>query len=102
MKAKKSVKKPAKKIVVQQKYVEFISPGTFFAETSSIKVDKWSVKEALDILPTIKERYGATPYAFRFFTIGRSAKDLDSKRLKTSKFYYVDAKLETYEEIVAA
>jgi hypothetical protein len=88
-------------IIIQKHYVTFYSPGTFLAETSVEPIDTWSVEEALAKSRSIKERYGATPYGFRFNTRGRSEADLDSKELAKSPMYYIGGKVETLEEIEA-
>jgi hypothetical protein len=93
--------KDSQKIAVQKHFVEFVSPGTFFPESTEKEIDSWNVKKAQKMSESIEERYGATPYAFRFKTRGRSEGDLDSKVIKSSRFYYLNAKVETYEEVVA-
>jgi hypothetical protein len=81
-------------------FVRFFSPGTLLSEQTDKPVKKWDTKEALKILPNIEERYGAKPYGFCFVTYARGDEDLDSKQTACSGMYYIDAKVETYEEIV--
>ena len=53
---------------MRQHYVQFFSPGTFVAETSTRTIDSWSVTTALKMAGKVTERYGATPYGFKFHT----------------------------------
>jgi hypothetical protein len=89
------------KTVLQKHYVEFISPGTFFPETTLKEVDSWDVKKAEKMARKINERYNSKPYGFRFVTRGRGEKDLDSKVIKTSPTYYIDAIEISAAEILA-
>jgi len=86
-------------------FVTFYSPGTLFAESTEKPIASWNIASAKRMAKTIKERYGATYYAFRFSTRNRtgidSGKPLYSKVVKTSGMYYLNAIVETYEEIVA-
>ena len=86
-------------IVVSKHFVRFFSPGTFMAETSEQEIDSWDPNLAMKLARKIKERHGATPYGFCFFTNARSEKDLDSKTVKTSSMYFLGGKVETLEEI---
>ena len=86
---------------MEQHFVTFYSPGTFLAETTERPIDSWDVKAAVRMAKTVKERYGATPYGFKFSTRGRGPKDLDSRVIKTSGMYYLHGKVETVEEIEA-
>jgi hypothetical protein len=94
------MKKAKKKtLTVKKHFVQYMSPGTFFSETSEVPIKKWDVDLAVKKALTIKERYGATPYGFRFLTYGRGARDLDSKVVKSSGIYYLGGKVETYAEV---
>lgn len=84
---------------VQQHYVTFFSPGTFFDEETTKPVKAWDLKEAQKMAHTVLERYNATPFAFQFSTNARGAKDLDSKEVATSPVYYLGGKVETLAEI---
>ena len=86
---------------ITKHFVTFYSPGTFVAETTERPIPSWDVTEAQRMARSIKERYGATPYAFRFSTRSRGAKDLDSRVTRTSGFYYLHGKVETLAEIEA-
>lgn len=86
---------------VKQHFVAFYSPGTFFAETSEKAIDSWDVEKAKKMSAPIKERYGATPYGFRFLTRGRTAKELDSKEIAHSPMYYLGGKVETMAQVKA-
>jgi len=86
---------------VQKHFVTFYSPGTFVAETSQKPIDSWDVETAVIMAADIKERYGATPYGFRFSTRARSADDLDSKEVAKSAMYYLGGRIETLAQVKA-
>jgi hypothetical protein len=84
---------------MKKHFVVFYSPGTFMAETTEKEIPSWDTALAKKMAEGITERYGATPYAFRFFTRARGPKDLDSKVVKKSPTYYINCKVETLREI---
>lgn len=84
---------------MKKHFVTFYSPGTFFAEEDTKPIKSWDVATAVKMSKTITQRYGAKPYGFRFSTRERGPKDLDSKETKRSGMYYLNAKIETLEEI---
>jgi hypothetical protein len=84
---------------VEQHFVTFYSPGTFVAEDTIKHIPSWDVETAKRMVHSIKERHGATPYAFQFSTRGRNDTDLDSKVIATSPLYYLGGKIETLEEV---
>lgn len=86
---------------MEQHFVTFLSPGTFVAEETTELIGSWDVDAARERAGHIKERYGATPYGFRFTTRARGDNDLDSKVVATSCMYYLGGKVETLEEIEA-
>ena len=86
---------------MKQHFVTFYSPGTFFSEQTEKPIDSWDVDAAVQMAKGVKERYGATPYGFRFSTRSRGPDDLDSKVTKQSAMYYIGGKVETLEEIAA-
>lgn len=85
---------------VVKHFVEFLSPGTFVSETTERPIDSWDVEKACDMVPSVNERYNATPYGFRFFTCSRGPKDLDSKVTKRSHMYYLGGKARTLAEVM--
>ena len=85
--------------MMQKHFVTFYSPGTFVAETSVREIPSWDVNMAVAMSHSIKERYGATPYAFQFSTRARGENDLDSKVVRRSGFYFLGGKVETVEEV---
>lgn len=86
---------------MKKHFVTFYSPGTLVAETSVLPVDSWDVEKAMEMAHDIKERYGATPYGFRFHTRERDENDLDSHESDGSKMYFLGGKIETLSEIEA-
>lgn len=84
---------------VEQHYVTFYSPGTFFPEKSTKKIKKWDVPTAIRMAKKIKERYNATPYGFQFSTDARKKDWLDSKTVKESKFHFLGGKILTLEQV---
>lgn len=86
---------------MEQHFVHFMSPGTFFAEQSSKEIDSWDPKKAMEMADEITERYGATPYGFYFTTRRRQDDELDSKEVARSNTYYLGGKVETLAEIEA-
>jgi hypothetical protein len=86
---------------MKKHFVTFYSPGTFLSESTEKPIDSWDVNLAKKMAKTIKERHGSTPYGFMFSTRSRGENDLDSKVSKKSGMYYLNAKVETYEEVIA-
>lgn len=90
-------------------YVTFMSPGTFFSESSSKEISEWNPAEAVKLGQGISERYGAKPYGFYFETfITRDPVDdgeggtleIKPKSVASSGVYYLSGKLETYDQVV--
>lgn len=77
---------------MQAHFVEFFSPGTFFAETSVKPIEAWDVEAAKRLAIDVHERYGARPYGFQFFTKTRKDNELDSSVSAKSNLYYLAAK----------
>jgi hypothetical protein len=86
---------------MKQHFVTFLSPGTFFSEESTEPIESWSVNQAKEMARDIKERYGATPFAFYFTTRARADNELDSKQVERSGKYYLGGKVETLAEVEA-
>jgi len=85
---------------VSKHFVTFYSPGTFVCEHTTKEIKSWDIPLAVEMSKKIKERYGAIPSFFQFSTRSRGKNDLDSKETKRSKRYYINCKVETYEQIV--
>lgn len=88
-------------IQMEQHYVTFYSPGTFFAETNTEAVDIWDIEVATERARTVLQRYNATPYGFQFTTRGRAPDDLDAKEIARSPLYYLGGLVETLAEVKA-
>jgi hypothetical protein len=86
---------------VQEHFVTFYSPGTFFSEQSTDPIESWDIDVATLMARKIVERDGVTPYAFQFITRGRNSADLDSKVIARSPRYFLGGKIETLGEIEA-
>ena len=84
---------------MKQNFVEFSSPGTMVAEQTIKEIKDWNVGAAKRMAADISERYGATPYAFCFFTKERTEEDLDSKVVKRSEMFFINCKVETRAQI---
>lgn len=84
---------------MKKHFVTFYSPGTFVAETTTMEIDSWDIEKAVELSKTIKERYGAVPYAFQFSTRERKAKDFDSKEAKRSNLYYLGGEIMSLEQL---
>lgn len=84
---------------MEQHFVEFLSPGTFFSESSEKQIDSWDVKKAKKFAKNITERYGAKPYGFRFKTRSRTDADLDSKVTAVSGMYYLGGDILSYDDV---
>ena len=87
---------------MERHFVQFFSPGTLVAETTTLDIDSWDIEKALEMASAVKERYEATPYGFRFLTRSRNDDDLDSKVSAKSPMYYLPhCKVETLDEVKA-
>ena len=86
---------------VRQHFVEFLSPGTFVAESSTVQLASWDIEAAKQLARGIKERHGATPYGFRFLTRERGPADLDSHIAHRSHMYYLGGRVETLADVEA-
>lgn len=83
-------------------YVTFYSPGTFLSEETTKEIDSWDIDKAKEMARTIKERYGATPYCFKFTTLERGSEDFYPKQIARSKgCYYLGGQIISAEEILA-
>ena len=86
---------------MKQNFVTFYSPGTFVPEQTTLPIDTWDTDAAMTMARNIKERHGATPYAFQFSTRKRSDADLDSKESERSCTYYLGGTVLTLKDIKA-
>lgn len=66
---------------MRQHFVTFYSLGTFLSETTCRPIDSWDITKSMEMARTIKERYDATPFGFRFSTHERGDMDMDSKKV---------------------
>ena len=86
---------------MERHFVEFFSPGTFCAETNVRSISSWDVDKALKMAKGITQRYNAKPYAFEFFTKGRTDEELDSHEINRSGTYYINGVIKTLDDIKA-
>lgn len=82
-------------------YVEFLSPGSFVAETREIEIESWDEHEACRLAHGVVERHGATPYGFQFLTRSREDDELDAKVTARSGMYYLGGNVRTIEQVRA-
>jgi len=85
----------------QQHYVTFHSPGTFVHETSTEPIDSWDIDHATAMAMNITERYGASPFAFRFSTRARKARDLDATQIEQSPLHFLGGTVRTLAQVIA-
>ena len=84
---------------MKKHFVTFLSPGTFVHEETTKEIESWDIDEAIKLASGIKERHGATPFAFYFTTRGRKENELDSKVTRSSGRYYLGGKVETIDDV---
>jgi len=84
---------------MKRHFVKFYSPGTLVSEITTKQIECWNIIRAQKMAKDIKERYGATPYGFRFITKGRKPNELDSKVVDKSNMYYLGGTVKTLKEI---
>lgn len=89
------------KIIMQKHFVTFFAPGTFVPETQTDDVETWDIDAAVKAAGKVTMRYGARPYALKFFTMGRGEKDLNSKQIAESNIYYLGGTLRTLKHVEA-
>lgn len=86
---------------MKQDFIEILTSGSFFSESSIMAIDNWSIDLAVEQL---RSRYAERldkPYGFRFMTKERGPNDLDSKVSKRSGIYFFPGRVSTYDEVVA-
>lgn len=84
---------------ITKHFVTFYSPGTFFAEDTTLPIDSWDVDAAKEMASKVVERYNATPYAFQFSTRTRNDDQLDSVESKRSTTYHLGGSLMDIEAV---
>lgn len=86
---------------MQRNFVTFYSPGTFLAEESTYPIDTWDTNAAVELARSVKERYNARPFGFKFTTRSRGDAELDSAVSATSCFYWLGGRVETIADVEA-
>lgn len=87
---------------LEQHFVTFSSPGTFFHEETTKPIKAWDPKAALGMSASVEERYGARPFMFQFTTRAREDDELDSKVVtKSPRYFMPGARIYTLEEAEA-
>lgn len=93
----------------KKNFVEFLSPGTLFTETTTKPIESWDPVLAAKMAKKIKERHGARPYGFRFEEriVADPIDDgeggllsVEQKTTRTSGTYFLTGKVETYDDVV--
>lgn len=80
-------------------FVEFLSPGTFVAESTIRPINSWDIDAAVTLAADIVERHAARPYGFRFLTRERGYNELDSKVTESSGVYYLGGRIDTIDDV---
>lgn len=86
-------------MAVEAHFIEFMSPGTFLPEITTLPIHAWDVETAKNLATDIVERHGARPFGFRFITRSRGDDDLDSKVSAKSGMYYLGGRIETIDDV---
>ena len=84
---------------MEKQFVKFLSAGTFVHEETVQETESWNVNQAVEMSRSIRERHGATPFGFYFFTRTRNEEDLDSKISASSGLYYLGGEILTLQEV---
>lgn len=94
---------------MRKHFVTFYSPGTFVAEDSTREIDAWDWQKAIQMSGDIQERYGATPYGFRFRTMlcAEPVPDgeggvltVQPKEVESSGVYFIEAEIRYYDDVI--
>ena len=86
---------------MKKDFVTFLSPGSLLHEDTTKPIESWDIEKAKEMARDIKERHGATPFAFYFTTRTRADDELDSKQVEKSCTYYLGGKIETLADVEA-
>jgi hypothetical protein len=93
---------------MRKHFVTFLSPGTFFDESTVKEIPSWDTTKAVKMAGQITERYGAMPYGFRFSTsiVSKDIPDgeggklkVKPKEVKRSGIYFLGCYLETLDQV---
>lgn len=93
----------------RQDFVVFMSPGSFYDETTSMPIETRDLAKMVELSKGIVVRYGAKPYGFRFETriVAEPVPDgeggtlvVPSKTIESSGNHYLGGELKTYDEVV--
>jgi hypothetical protein len=91
----------------KNRYVTFYSPGTLFSESTRVKITaRDTIKSIAKRAAKIKERYGATPYAFDIETVSEGSVKVggkkyraDPKMLARTGMHFLTGKVLTLKDI---
>lgn len=84
---------------VERYFVVYYSPGSFFNETNEREIDEWDIEEAENMAKTIKQRYNATPFGFRFVTNRFNEETFAKEKVKESAMYFLGGEIKTLKEV---
>ena len=98
-------------MIREQHFVTYVSPGTFFHETTRKPIESWDPAMAVRMEEGVVERHGARPYAF-YFETSLVSDDVDDERggtlkvepktLRRSGRYFLGGTLRTLAELEAS
>jgi hypothetical protein len=89
-------------------FVEFLSPGSFYSESSTREVPSWDIAIAVEMANGIQERHNAKPYGFRFNTklVAEPIPDgmggtmhVAPKEIAKSEIHFLGGRLIRYDDI---
>jgi hypothetical protein len=93
---------------MRKHYVTFMSPGTLFAEMTTVAIDSWDVAAASRMAAGIVERHGAKPYGFVFSTRVEHAPvpddeggmlQVEGREVEKSGVHFLGGVIETFDDI---
>lgn len=94
----------------KQHFVTFLSPGTFYDETTKKPIGEWNTATAARMARDVLERYNAKPFGFQFSTaiVAEPIPDGDGgmlqvqpKEIARSGKYFLGGEIQSYDDVVS-